>query len=149
MVDWFGSVWREGVIINWFSIIYDMDFRDKQAIYLQIGEYIFEQILLKKYPMGEKIPSIRDLAVALEVNPNTVQRTYDFLQQKEIIQMKRGIGYFVAEDAEDKILSFRREQFIETELPNVFRNLHLLKIDFEDLKAQYQQYIQENFNTNI
>jgi DNA-binding transcriptional regulator YhcF (GntR family) len=126
-----------------------MDFRDKQAIYLQIGEYIFEQILLKKYPMGEKIPSIRDLAVALEVNPNTVQRTYDFLQQKEIIQMKRGIGYFVADEAEDKILLFRREQFIETELPNVFRNLHLLKIDFEDLKVQYQQYIQENFNTNI
>jgi len=126
-----------------------MDFRDKQAIYLQIGEYIFEQILLKKYPVGEKTPSIRDLAVALEVNPNTVQRTYDFLQQKEIIQMKRGIGYFVADDAEDKILLFRREQFIETELPNVFRNLHLLKIDFEDLKVQYQQYIQENFNTNI
>lgn len=126
-----------------------MDFRDKQAIYLQIGEYIFEQILLKKYPMGEKIPSIRDLAVALEVNPNTVQRTYDFLQQKEIIQMKRGIGYFVADGAEDKILSFRREQFIETELPNVFRNLHLLKIDFEDLKSQYQRYIQENFNKNI
>ena len=126
-----------------------MDFRDKQAIYLQIGEYIFEQILLKKYPMGEKIPSIRDLAVALEVNPNTAQRTYDFLQQKEIIQMKRGIGYFVADGAEDKILLFRREQFIETELPNVFRNLHLLKIDFEDLKAQYQQYIQKNFNTSI
>jgi GntR family transcriptional regulator len=126
-----------------------MDFRDKQAIYLQIGEYIFEQILLKKYPMGEKIPSIRDLAVALEVNPNTVQRTYDFLQQKEIIQMKRGIGYFVTDDAEEKILLFRREQFIETELPNVFRNLHLLKINFEDLKSQYQQYIQENFNTNI
>jgi DNA-binding transcriptional regulator YhcF (GntR family) len=126
-----------------------MDFRDKQAIYLQIGEYIYEQILLKKYPMGEKIPSIRDLAVALEVNPNTVQRTYDFLQQKEIIQMKRGIGYFVADNAEDKILLFRREQFVETELPNVFRNLHLLKIDFEDLKVQYQQYIQENFNTNI
>jgi DNA-binding transcriptional regulator YhcF (GntR family) len=126
-----------------------MDFRDKQAIYLQIGEYIFEQILLKKYPVGEKTPSIRDLAVALEVNPNTVQRTYDFLQQKEIIQMKRGIGYFVADEAEDKILLFRREQFIETELPNVFRNLHLLKIDFEDLKVQYQQYIQENFNTNI
>ena len=122
-----------------------MDFRDKQAIYLQIGEYIFEQILLKKYPMGDKIPSIRELAVALEVNPNTVQRTYDFLQQKEIIQTKRGIGYFVADDAEEKILAFRREQFVEIELPNVFRNLHLLKIDFEDFKAKYQQYIKDNF----
>ena len=125
-----------------------MDFRDKQAIYLQIGEDVFEQILLKKYPLGEKVPSIRELAVALEVNPNTVQRTYDFLQQKEIILTKRGIGYFVADDAESKILVLRREQFIETELPNVFRNLHLLKIDFEEMKAKYEQYVQQNFNIN-
>ncbi len=123
-----------------------MDFRDKQAIYLQIGEYIFEQILLRKYPLGEKIPSIRELAGALEVNPNTVQRTYDFLQQKEIILTKRGIGYFVADDAESKILVLRREQFIETELPNVFRNLHLLKIDFDEMKSKYEQYVQQNFD---
>src|SRR5438309_1619566 len=74
-----------------------MEFRDKQAIYLQIAEYVCEQILLNKWPLGEKFLSIRDMAVAMEVNPNTVQRAYDFLQQREIVTNKRGIGYFVKE----------------------------------------------------
>ncbi len=123
-----------------------MDFRDKQAIYLQIGEYVLEQILLGEIPLGGKMPSIRELAIQIEVNPNTVQRTYDFLQQKEIISTKRGIGFFVNEDARTKIIEFRKEQFIENELSNVFRNVHLLGLDFDELKQRYLIYIQNNFN---
>ncbi len=123
-----------------------MDFRDKQAIYLQIGEYVLERILLGEIPLGGKMPSIRELAIQIEVNPNTVQRTYDFLQQKEIISTKRGIGFFVNEDARTKIIEFRKEQFIENELSNVFRNVHLLGLDFDELKQRYLIYIQNNFN---
>ena len=83
-----------------------MEFREKQAIYLQIAEYVCDQILLKKWLAAEKILSIRDLAIALEVNPNTVQRTYDFLQQLEIISNKRGVGYFVEKEAEARIILF-------------------------------------------
>ena len=122
-----------------------MEFREKQAIYLQIAEYVCEQILLQKWKIGDKILSIRDLAVNLEVNPNTVMRTYDFLQQQEIIANKRGIGYFVAEESEAKILAFRRQQFIENELPVVFRNIYLLNIDFDALRGQYEQFINDNF----
>ncbi len=122
-----------------------MEFREKQAIYLQIAEYVCEQILLQKWKIGDKILSIRDLAISLEVNPNTVMRTYDFLQQQEIIANKRGIGYFVAEDSEAKILAFRRQQFLENELPVFFRNLYLLKIDFDSLPPQYKQFINDNF----
>ncbi|HSU51711.1 MAG TPA: GntR family transcriptional regulator, partial [Segetibacter sp.] len=99
-----------------------MEFRDKQAIYLQISEYVCEQILLNKWLVGEKISSIRDLAVAMQVNPNTVQRAYDFLQQQEIITNKRGVGYFVEEDAMERILIFRKELFVQNDLPVFFRN---------------------------
>ncbi len=122
-----------------------MEFREKQAIYLQIAEYVCEQILLQKWIIGDKILSIRDLAIALEVNPNTVMRTYDFLQQQGIIVNKRGIGFFVADDSETKILAFRQQQFIENELPVFFRNMYLLNIDFDALRKQYEQFIQENF----
>ncbi|MCP9747980.1 GntR family transcriptional regulator [Lacihabitans sp. CS3-21] len=122
-----------------------MNFKDKQAIYLQIAGYVLEQILLGEIPIGSKMPSIRDLAVQIEVNPNTVQRTYDFLQQKEIISTKRGIGYFVNDDAREKIIEFKKEQFISDELPNVFRSLHLLDIDFDELKKRYLTYIENNF----
>jgi GntR family transcriptional regulator len=122
-----------------------MEFREKQAIYLQIAEYVFEEILLKKWQDGDKILSIRDLAVTLGVNPNTVQRTYDFLSQQGIIANRRGMGFFVEPDAEAKIIAFRREQFLKNELPNFFRNLYLLKIDIATLPPQYEQFISENF----
>lgn len=122
-----------------------MEFKEKQAIYIQIGEYILEQILLKKIPIEGKLPSIRELAIALEVNPNTVQRTYDFLQQKEIIYTKRGLGFFVSDAADQKIIDFRKEQFLEVELPAVFRNMHLLGVNIDEFKSKYLAYLGENF----
>lgn len=123
-----------------------MEFRDNPAIYIQIAEYVCEQILLKKWRLGDKIISIREMAEAIEVNPNTVQRAYDFLQQQNIITNKRGIGYFTEPDAMERILSFRREQFMENELPVFLRNMYLLKIDMKEIKACYEQFIKNNFS---
>ncbi|MFC5407991.1 GntR family transcriptional regulator [Larkinella bovis] len=125
-----------------------MDFLDKKAIYLQIADYVCEKILLSQWPPGERIPSVRDLGVELEVNPNTVMRTYDFLQQKDIIYNKRGIGYFAADEAPARIKSFRREQFLETELPRFFRNLYLLDLRLEDIEERYKSFIETEFNAN-
>ena len=124
-----------------------MEFKENPAIYIQIAEYVCEQILLKKWTLGDKIISIRDLAIQIEVNPNTVQRAYDFLQQRDIITNKRGIGYFIEEDALERILSFRREQFIEHELPVFMRNIFLLKIDFKEIKSLFDQFVKENYKT--
>ncbi len=122
-----------------------MEFRENQAIYLQIAEFVCEQILLKRWLLGEKITSIRELAVSLEVNPNTVQRAYDFLQQLEIISNRRGIGYFTEEDALTRILDFRKDQFIRNELPVFFRNLYLLKMNFKEVKQRYDEFLKNNF----
>jgi DNA-binding transcriptional regulator YhcF (GntR family) len=122
-----------------------MDFREGQAIYLQIAEYVCEQILLKQWQLGNKIISIRDLAVAMEVNPNTVQRAYDFLQQREIIINKRGVGYFIEENAIERVIAFRKEQFIENELPVFFRNMYLLNIPVDEIKERYEQFIEQHF----
>ncbi|HEV3326742.1 MAG TPA: GntR family transcriptional regulator, partial [Puia sp.] len=75
-----------------------MQFRESQAIYLQIADYVCERILLKEWPPGDRVPSVRELAVLLEVNPNTVMRTYEFLQQQAILFNQRGIGFFAALD---------------------------------------------------
>ncbi len=122
-----------------------MNFKENPAIYIQIAEYVCEQILLKKWKLGEKIISIRDLAVNMEVNPNTVQRAYDFLQQRDIITNKRGIGYFTEDDAMERILNFRREQFIENELPVFMRNIYLLNMDFKEIKTMFDQFVKDNF----
>ena len=122
-----------------------MDFREGQSIYLQIVEYVCEQILLKQWPLGHKIISIRDLAVAMEVNPNTVQRAYEFLQQRQIITNKRGVGYFIEDNAIELVKAFRKEQFIENELDVVFRNMYLLNIDIAEIKDPLRKFYRTKF----
>lgn len=117
-----------------------MEFNQNQAIYLQIGDYICEQILLGKWNEGDRILSVRELGVELQVNPNTVLRTFDFLQTNEIIFNKRGVGYFVMENAKTKIIAYRRKQFLELELPILFKNLDLLGMTISDLNSEYEQY---------
>ncbi len=122
-----------------------MEFKDKQSIFLQIADFVCEQLLLGKWPANDRIPSVRDLAIDLEVNPNTVVRTYDFLQGKEIIYNKRGIGYFAAEDAPARIRQFRKERFLERELPEFFRTLYLLNISMNELEERYKAFVEEAF----
>ena len=123
-----------------------MEFRDNKAIYLQIAEYVCEHILLGKWKTDDKVPSVRELAVELEVNPNTVMRTYDLLQNINIITNKRGIGFFVADDAITQVKAYRKTQFMDDELPVVFRNVYLLNIKFDELEARYNSFVKENFN---
>jgi len=65
-----------------------MDFGDSNAIYLQIADQLSENILLRRWNPGDRIPSVRELAVSIEVNPNTVMRTFNYLQDKGIITIK-------------------------------------------------------------
>lgn len=121
-----------------------MDFESRQPIYLQIGEYICENILQKRWTEGDKIPSVRDLAVSVQVNPNTVMRTYTHLQEKGIIFNKRGIGYFVNKDAFKEVHTLKVEDFVKQELPRLFETMDLLGLDFDDLKKLYEEYQKES-----
>lgn len=123
-----------------------MEFKDNKAIYLQIADYVCEQILLDKWKEEGKVPSVRELAISLEVNPNTIMRTYELLQNKQIIQNKRGIGYFIDEDAAEHVIRFRKENFLTDDLPTFFRNMYLLNISFSELEEKYKIYLTENFN---
>jgi DNA-binding transcriptional regulator YhcF (GntR family) len=111
-----------------------MDFKETKAIYLQIADYVCEQILLKRWQAGDRILSVRELGVNLEVNPNTVLRAYDFLQNKGIILNKRGIGYFAEKDAVERVKVYKKQQFIETELPAIVKTMQLLEMDFKELE---------------
>lgn len=125
-----------------------MLFKDNQPIYLQIADWACERMLLGQWPPGGKIPSVRELGITVQVNPNTVVRSYDFLEQKNILANRRGVGYFVETDAVDRIKSFRREQFLEEDLPILFRNLHLLDIPMEEIGKRYEQYLNSKAASN-
>ena len=77
----------------------------------------------------------------IEVNPNTVMRTFTYLQDKGIIFNKRGIGYFVADDGFEKTRALRKEDFVNNELPRFFKAMSLLNFTMEDVNASYSQYV--------
>jgi len=116
-----------------------MEFRERQAIYLQIGDHICENILRGTWKEGYRIPSIREMSVSIEVNPNTVMRTYSYLQDMGIIFNKRGIGYFVADRAYENTLDLKKKNFINRDLPYVFKTLDLLNLTLDDLEELYRK----------
>jgi DNA-binding transcriptional regulator YhcF (GntR family) len=117
-----------------------MEFNSSKPIYLQIADYICEKILLDDWKDGDRIPSVRDLAVSIEVNPNTVMRTFTFLQDKGIISNQRGVGYFVAVTGSQLAQAYKTDQFIKTDLNYVFKTMDMLGIKIEDLKKYYSAY---------
>ena len=97
-----------------------------------------------QWPEGQKITSVRELAATIEVNPNTVMRTYSYLQEAGVIQNKRGVGYFVSPGASQKINNMQRKEFVEKELPEFIRKMELLKIDMTELKQLIEQQLTIN-----
>lgn len=90
-----------------------MGFDNKVPIYLQIVEFMITDIVNGKYKVGDKIPSVREVALKYIVNPNTIMNSYEVLNSKGIIEVKRGMGYFVVND-EKIINNLRKEKLTET-----------------------------------
>jgi len=113
---------------------------------MQIADHISEQILAGQLQAGDKVLSVREMATSIAVNPNTVMRTYTYLQEQEIIFNKRGIGYFVSEIALNKTREMKKQAFIEQYLPEFFKSMDLLDIKFEDLQQIYSDYKKSKSN---
>ena len=90
-----------------------MNFKDQKPIYLQIAESICESILAGKYRENEKLPSVREFAAEVEVNVNTVARSFEWLQNQDVVATRRGLGNFVNEGARESVLRIRRKEFFD------------------------------------
>lgn len=75
-----------------------MKFNNHVPIYLQIIDLIKRDIILGNRKPGEKLDSVREYALALKVNPNTVQKAYQEMERNELAFTQRGIGRFIVED---------------------------------------------------
>ena len=117
-----------------------MKFKESKSIYLQIADRICDEILQGQYKEEERIPSVREYAATVEVNANTVVRSFDYLQSRGIIYNKRGLGYFVALEGRERILGLRKEVFLKEELPEFFRQLKTLDISIKEIEEMYKEY---------
>ncbi len=121
-----------------------MNFNNDKAIYLQLADYFFKEILKKNFKANDRIQSVRDVALEIEVNPNTVLRTYQYLQDQNIIYNKRGIGYFISEDAYSITYDKVKQVFVNQTLKECFSTMKLLNISVEELNKFWEDYNSQN-----
>ncbi|MCG8475236.1 MAG: GntR family transcriptional regulator [Cytophagales bacterium] len=121
-----------------------MDFHSNKSIYLQLADTIKERIIQGKYKEGDKIPSVREFASKMGVNPNTIVRTFNELQTMNIIENKRGIGYFVREHAKAIIIKEKKVDFFEKIFPEFIRQADLLGITQDEIIKYLNQVKEEN-----
>lgn len=114
---------------------------DSKAIYLQIADHIANAIMRGEYDDNARLPSVREYAASVEVNANTVMRSYERLTSKGLIYNKRGIGFFVTPDAKLAIMKERSEELIERQLPPLFEMMRTLGITPEQLAEAYRQHL--------
>ncbi|MDR1201138.1 MAG: GntR family transcriptional regulator [Tannerellaceae bacterium] len=121
-----------------------MNYNTNLSIFIQIADRICDRVLSGEYLPDVRIPSVRELSVEMEVNPNTVMRSFEWLQKHEIIYNKRGLGYFVSSDARKKISVTRHRTFVDEILPAVFKEMVLLNIGIDELLNAYTNYLSIN-----
>ncbi|MBD5305843.1 MAG: GntR family transcriptional regulator [Bacteroides sp.] len=110
-----------------------MEFSDNKPIYRQISDYAFNCIIEGKWVVGEKIPSVRELAVELGVNTRTVLKALEYLQDTNVINPRRGMGFILATDAVSKVMQERRSEFFNSSLPALLQEMNRLGITTAEL----------------
>ena len=113
-------------------------FNNDKPIFQQMADRLCDEILVQTYQDDERIPSVREYAVMLEVNTNTAVKAYEQLSRENIIYNKRGLGYYVTPGAREQILKQRRKAFLEQQLPELFRQMNLLGLGIEDVVGTWQ-----------
>jgi GntR family transcriptional regulator len=118
-----------------------IQFDSASTIYLQVADFMSEKILTDEWPEQQRIPSIREIAAIVQVNPNTVMRSFAHLQDNDIIFNKRGVGYFVNEDGKQQIRKIKKVAFIQAKLPRIFHEAALLAVSPSELSDLYSQFL--------
>ena len=115
-----------------------MIFDNDKAIYIQMADRLCDEIIAGTYKDNDRVPSVREYSVLLQVNTNTAVKAYEELARNEVIYNKRGLGYFVTSGAREQILTTRRKEFLGKKLPDLFRQMKLLGIDIEDVVKEWR-----------
>ena len=106
---------------------------DTQPIFIQIRQRLIEMVLSGRIPEGEALPSVRQIAMDLEVNPLTVTKAYQSLTDLNVVEKRRGLGMFVAEGAREKLLAHEREKFLSEDWPRIKNQIEALGLTLDEL----------------
>ncbi|CAJ1175423.1 GntR family transcriptional regulator [Companilactobacillus paralimentarius DSM 13238 = JCM 10415] len=118
-----------------------MEYIENIPIYLQIKDYLEEKIITESYSLGEQMPSVRQLALELAVNSNTVQKALKVMIEEGVIITLRGKGNFVTENA--AIVEELKNQIVNETFDSAYDKLHLLKMDNQEITNSFSNYVKQ------
>lgn len=109
------------------------DWTDDQPIYRQLRDKVVRALLEGSLKEGEPLPSVRTMAVELEINPLTVSKAYQELVAEGLVKKRRGLGMYIVEGAREALREAERRRFLEEEWPRVCERIRALGLDAKAL----------------
>ncbi|MVT00911.1 GntR family transcriptional regulator [Devosia marina] len=109
------------------------DFHASQPIFVQIRQRLIEMILRQQVAEGAALPSVRQIAGDLSVNPLTVTKAFEALVDIGVVEKRRGLGMFVTSGARAQLLAHEREKFLKEDWPRIAAQIKALDLDLQDL----------------
>ncbi len=118
-----------------------INFNSTEPIYQQIINHLLQAIARKEYQPGNRLPSVREMAELLKVNPNTIARVYKELEQEGYLEKKRGLGTFITED--EIIIEGIREKLAQKACKEFIQSMCALGYPQEKIQSFLDEYITE------
>ena len=110
-----------------------VEWSDGAPIYRQLKERVVAMLLDGVLKPGDALPSVRQVAAEYQLNPITVSRAYQELADEQLVEKRRGLGMYVTEGANARLLQSERERFLREEWPLVLERIQRLGLSIEEL----------------
>jgi GntR family transcriptional regulator len=121
-----------------------IDFQSSIPIFEQIADQLLERIENGQLETGSQLPTVRQLAVELGINFNTVARAYRVLDQRKLITTQRGRGTFILESQPEKSKQKTNHQRIKDLTRFYIRKATYLGFSPEEIKEHFEEIVEEN-----
>jgi GntR family transcriptional regulator len=112
------------------------EWHDRQPIYRQLRDRVVAMILDGELKEGDPLPSVRNVAADLRVNPLTVLKGYQSLVDERLVEARRGRGMFINEGARKLLMKAERERFLADEWPALLERIERLGLTLDELASR-------------
>ena len=117
-----------------------VEWSDGAPIYRQLKERVVAMMLDGVLKPGDALPSVRQVAAEYQLNPITVSRAYQELADEQLVEKRRGLGMYVTEGANARLLQSERERFLREEWPLVMERIQRLGLSIQELLDPQQKW---------
>ncbi len=115
----------------------DYIFDNERPIYIQLVEIIRTQIVSGKFQKGERLPSVRELALTMKVNPNTMQKALVELENEKLIYTERTNGKYVTED--ESLIEKVKKELAKEKVNNYLNSMNDIGISYDEAIKYLQE----------